>query len=176
MHDQDSIQLDKAIAEHGAFTVANRMMARLEYLTTALKKKVDESKEDDLVSALHTFKSLGDLWDKFNDLKKEYNALYDQMSLYQIPDMMKDAGVKTINVEGVGRVTVSYRFSCSMLDKEAGFEWLEESGHGDLIQRTVNFQTLSAFAKNMIQEEGKDLPEEIFKVGTIPYTSVTKVK
>lgn len=103
----------------------------------------------------------------------------DALSTSAIPDLLRHmketTGLKTpINLEGVGRVTVSYRFSCSMLDKAQGIAWLDANGHGDIAPRSVNAQTLGSFAKKMIEDEGVDLPAEIFKTGTAPYTSITK--
>ncbi len=116
------------------------------------------------------------------DIKVAREALTDMedsLSQRDIPDLLRNLketiGLKTpINLEGVGRVTVSYRFSCTMLDKVAGIEWLDENGHGALAQRTVNAGTLGSFAKDLIQDQGKELPPEIFKTGTAPYTSITK--
>lgn len=100
----------------------------------------------------------------------------EDLSRRSIPEVMKEKGIKTINIEDVGRVTVSYRFSCTMLDKDAGLNWLRSNGHGGIIIETVNSSTLSAFAKAQLEEEGVDLPDAIFKVGTSPYTSITKPK
>jgi hypothetical protein len=125
----------------------------------------------------------------FNDLRlvnatvkvarEALGEMEDNLSRVDIPDLFTLIRERTgqkppFNIEGVGRVTVSRRFSASMLDKEIGMDWLRKNGHGDLIQPTVNAQTLAAFAKNMQEVEGKDLPVEIFKVGTVPYTSITK--
>jgi hypothetical protein len=98
----------------------------------------------------------------------------ERLSREDIPNTLREHGIKTITIEGVGRVTVSHRFGCSMLDKDAGLEWLRENGHGGLIIETVNSSSLAAFAKSLLQEQGEDLPSEIFKVSTNPYTSVTK--
>lgn len=116
------------------------------------------------------------------DIKVAREALKDMedsLSQRDIPDLLRNLketiGLKTpIYLEGVGRVTVSYRFSCTMLDKQLGIRWLDDNGHGDLAQRTVNAQTLGAFAKDMIESQGKELPADIFKTGTAPYTSITK--
>jgi len=62
------------------------------------------------------------------------------------------------------------------LDKDAGLNWLRANGHEGIIIETVNSSTLSAFAKSQLEEEGVDLPDDIFKIGTSPYTSITKVK
>ena len=87
---------------------------------------------------------------------------------------MEHEGVKTITLIGIGRVTVSHRFSCSMLDKERGMKWLKDEGHGSIVQETVNSSTLAAFAKDITVNQGGSLPEDLFKVGTAPYTSITK--
>ena len=110
-------------------------------------------------------------------IKESREALAEMeelLSREQIPEIMKEHGVKTITVEGVGRVTVSYRFSCSMLDKEMGLDWLRNNGHGGIIIETVNSSTLAAFAKSQLQEQGAELPADVFKTSTSPYTSITK--
>lgn len=110
------------------------------------------------------------------EAREAISEISDQLSREIVPDAMRRADVKTITVEGVGRVTVSYRFSCTMVDKGLGIDWLRKSGNGGIIQETVNSSTLSAFAKNMLEVEGKELPDDLFKVGTSPFTSITKVK
>jgi hypothetical protein len=71
---------------------------------------------------------------------------------------------------------VSQRWSASILDKELGHRWLHDNGHGGLIIPTVNASSLSAFAKDLMENEGKELPEHIFKTGRLTYTSITKAK
>lgn len=112
-------------------------------------------------------------------IKEAREALADieeRLSREQIPDVMRNAGVKTITVEDVGRVTISHRYSASILDKPLGYEWLRENGHGAIITETVNSSTMAAFAKEYLESEGRELPVELFKVGTSPYTSITKAK
>jgi len=114
--------------------------------------------------------------EQIKEAREALSDLADLMSREQVPAVMAMHKVKTITVIGVGRVTVSHRYSCSMIDKELGMGWLRDNGHGGLIQPTVNSSTLSAFAKNLLEVEGKELPEDLFKVGTAPYTSITKAK
>ena len=98
----------------------------------------------------------------------------DSLSYETLPTMFEAAGVKTINVVDVGRVTINRKWTATMLDKEKGMEWLRESGNGALIIETVANPTLIAFARDQASV-GKPLPDSIFKVGTAPYVSVTKV-
>lgn len=142
---------------------------RLEDFTTH-----DVIPNSDLLALIRHFNEVSKCYDALDDAKKRLNKIYDQLSIHTVPDKMREAGVKTINVEDVGRVTVSYRYSASMLDKEKGFEWLRNNGLGGIITETVNSSTLSATAKNLLVDEGKELPADVFKTSTSPYTSITR--
>ena len=133
----------------------------------------------DHVALIKHFADLRDVNATIKIAREALGEMEDNISRVDIPDIFTFLREKTgqkppFTIEGVGRVSVSRRFSASMLDKEVGMDWLRKNGHGDLIQPTVNAQTLAAFAKNLQEVEGKDLPVEIFKVGSIPYTSITK--
>lgn len=163
--------------------------AALQKAVTALQLAASLVREDtkqvvasgDHIELLKHFNDIRNTNDLIKESREAIQQMTDDLSTRDIPDLLRmlkeTRGLKTpIVIEGVGRCTVSYRFSCSMLDKEQGMLWLRENGHGGLIQPTVNAQTLGAFAKNLIEVEGKDLPDDIFKTGTSPYTSITKVK
>lgn len=119
--------------------------------------------------------------EQIKEAREAINDINDSLSKTIIPDVVANLKERTgekppFNIEGVGRVTVSYRFSCTMPDKEVGINWLKDNGHGGLVQETVNSSTLSAFAKDMLENEGVELPPDVFKVGTSPYTSITKAR
>ena len=97
----------------------------------------------------------------------------DLLSYEIIPTLFTNANVKSINVVGLGTVTVNVRWSASMPDKELGMNWLRNTGNDGLIIETVNASSLSAFAKDMALN-GMPLPEEVFKVGTAQHISITK--
>lgn len=128
------------------------------------------------VDVIKHFDRLRFVVERIKDARKALDEIEDRLSREQVPEVMRENNVKTITVEGVGRVSINHRFSCSMLDKEAGMDWLRKNGHEGLIQPTVNSSSLSAFAKNMLEVEGKELPPDVFKTGTMPHTSITKVK
>jgi hypothetical protein len=98
-----------------------------------------------------------------------------KLSREQVPDALRAHQIRTITVEGVGRVSLGTRWSASMPDKAAGFEWLRANDHGGVIQETVNAQTLGALAKEL-NEEGTELPAPTFTTNIMTYTSITKVK
>jgi len=88
---------------------------------------------------------------------------------------MRAHNVRTITIEGVGRVSLGTRWSASMPDKQAGFEWLRSNDHGGIIQETVNAQTLGALAKEL-NNDGTELPAPTFVTNIMTYTSITRVK
>lgn len=108
--------------------------------------------------------------------REALQEIEDQLSTDTIPTLFLNRSLKTMNIEGVGRVTVSNRFSVSIIEnkRDDAFDWLRDNEGGDLIKPTVNSQSLASFAKELMSAKGTDLPSEIFKVGTSPYTSITK--
>lgn len=114
--------------------------------------------------------------ERIKEAREALDKLENALSHEQIPTIMKEVGVKTVNIEKLGRVTVSYRWGCSMLDKDEGMNWLRDNGQESLIIETVNSSTLAAFARNMLEEEGQSLPDDIFKTSLYPFTSITKVR
>lgn len=102
-------------------------------------------------------------------------GIEERLSREHVPHVMRTNNIRTITVEGVGRVSLGTRWSASMPDKQAGFEWLRANNHGGVIQETVNAQTLGALAKEL-NEGGIELPQPIFVTNLMTYTSITKVK
>jgi len=93
-----------------------------------------------------------------------------------LPERMDEEKVKTFNTDRF-RVTRTTGVFASILpdQKDAAYEWLEKNELGDLIIPTVNASTLSATAKAML-EEGKELPEDIFRTHFKNGVSVTMKK
>lgn len=116
---------------------------------------------------------------KVNALIKEsreaLSEIEEKLSRNNVPDVMRAHNIKTTTIEGVGRVSLGTRWSASMPDKVAGFEWLRTNNHGGVIQETVNAQTLGALAKEL-NEDGVELPQPTFATSVMTYTSITKVK
>lgn len=134
-------------------------------------------KKSKLAEALRWWKTTTDQYDELDKHRKRMLATLEEMSRKIIPEMMSEEGVKTITLDDVGyRFTVSQRFSCSMPEKELGMQWLRDNGLGDLIQETVNSGTLSSAVKKRIEDDGMDVPAELFNTNYMSYTSATKVK
>jgi len=126
--------------------------------------------------AIRMLVKLRDNYEALRILTKQIGKWKDRFTYTTIPEIMRTEGIKTITLDDDRiRCTVNLRWSASMIDKDRGLEWLKENGHGDLIQDTVNAQTLASFARNLEEDEGIDLPDDIFKVGQNPVTSITKI-
>ena len=112
---------------------------------------------------------------QIKEAREALAELEEKLSREYVPTVMRAHGIKSTTVEGVGRVSLGTRWSASMPDKQAGFEWLRGNGHGGVIQETVNAQTLGALAKEL-GNEGIELPSPTFTTNVMTYTSITKVK
>lgn len=98
---------------------------------------------------------------------KDLNEEYDLIRMNEIPDVMDETGVGSINIKGVGTVYLTDDMYVSFPDKEAGYGWLEDNGFGDIIKPYVFPQTLKAFVKEQLGD-GNEIPEDVFKV--TPFT------
>ena len=130
---------------------------------------------NDHVEVIRHYAALRQATQQIKEARAALDEMEERLSREQVPDVMRAHGIKTTTIEGVGRVSLTNRWSCSMTDKEAGMEWLRDNGHEALIQETVNSSTLAAFAKDMSIEHGVDLPDNLFKTSIMTYTSITKV-
>ncbi len=60
-------------------------------------------------------------------------------------------------------------------DKDECFTWLRNNNHGEVIVEQVNASSLSRVARELA-EEGRELPDNLFKSDPTVSTSITKVK
>lgn len=147
-----------------------------------LKKYINELTEIELVSkqgpatelARH-YIDVRNFYDALHDVSKELTKLKDQMSYQDIPAAFEREGTTTLTLRDGYRVTISALVRASTKDMETGIAWMDAQGHGALAKRTINAQTLAAFARAEM-EEGRELPEDVFTVHVGQNTSVTKVK
>lgn len=160
----------------------DRVTKGLAQVSNAIRHETNEVvASGDHIEVIKHFNQVRLAAEQIKECREALNDMSDNLSRVTIPDIIANLKERTgekppFNIEGVGRVSVSYRFSASMVDKEAAFAWLRGHGHEGIIQETVNSSTLSAFAKNLLETDGIELPPEAFKVGTSPYTSITKAK
>ena len=154
-------------------------IALFEELNQTLKEEAAEViGRGDHLEVLNFFFVVGEMYESLSAMKKGYNALYDGFSQQHVPDALRSQNVKNITIEipGVGnrRFQMSNRWSCSIINKDKGYQWLRENGLGDVIKPTVAAPTLAATAKNLMEESGKEMPTDLFKTSINTFTSVVK--
>jgi len=158
-------------------TLVDHVCSGLVRAASAVRTDTDAAvATNDHIEVIKHYDHLRKVTAQIKEAREALTQMEEQLSREIVPEFMKNAGVKTVTIEGIGRVTVSHRYSCFMPDKEKGIDWLKGNGHGGIVQETVNSSTLAAFSKSLLEDEGKELPDDIFKVGTSPFTSITKVK
>lgn len=127
---------------------------------------------------LHRLKErLDETLKPFSNDNMEEPGLFEKYKRFLLPEAFEQEGVKSIPLAEGFRVGTSTTFRASIKkgEKDAAYAWLRENKLGDIITSTVNASTLSSVAKKMVEEENKELPEQLFNVGMLPTTSVTKV-
>jgi len=145
-------------------------------LTTDIRDETTEAvASGDHVEIIRHYDQLRLATALIKESREALNQIEEKLSREQVPDVMRAHNIKTITIEGVGRVSLGTRWSASMPDKGEGFGWLRDNGHGGVIQETVNAQTLGALAKEL-NAEGTELPAPTFTTNIMTYTSITKVK
>jgi|GEM_PF-5192136 len=139
----------------------------------------DMAKDGDLPEACRGYKALDDAYKGMDTSRKAVYAQLESISRQVIPELLAEAGVTNITVQ-IG--DLSYRFGKSQRvnfsilpeKKETAFDWLRANGGDAIIQETVNAGTLSTFGKDFLKAKGMDLPDNLFAMSTLIYTSVTK--
>ena len=145
-------------------------------VTSRIRRETDEVVESrDHIAIIKHYDQLRQVTALIKESREALEQIEMKLSREQVPEALRSQNIRSITVEGVGRVTLGTRWSASMPDKEAGFEWLRANEHGGVIQETVNAQTLGALAKEL-SAEGTELPAPTFTTNIMTYTSITKVK
>lgn len=153
----------------------NRVVTGIQKVTQMVREDTrDAVATGDHVEIIRHYDQVRKAMDLIKEAREALEGMKDMLSKDQVPEAMRAAGVKTITVEGVGRVTISHRYSVSMIDKIVGHRWLEDHDMGDIIIPTVNAQTLSSSIREWGEAKGEEPPTDIFKVSTSAYTSITK--
>lgn len=156
------------------------VISGLETVTGAIRQDTEKVLlTNDPIEVVKHFDALRKSQERVKVARKALEEMADDLSIVKIPLLFGNKSVKTMNIEGVGRVTVAYRWNASIIDdpkkgKKIGMDWLRKNGAASLITETVNAQTLAAYAKELFESKEQDLPAELFKVGQAPYTSITK--
>ena len=161
--------------EH-TITYLRSICSSLTAITNTIREETGEAVDSqDHVKVIKHYDQLRQLNALIKESREALSQIEEKLSREQVPDVMRLHNIRSTTIEGVGRVSLGTRWSASMPDKAAGFDWLRGNGHGGVIQETVNAQTLGALAKEL-STEGTELPNPTFTTSVMTYTSITKVK
>jgi hypothetical protein len=89
----------------------------------------------------------------------------DEIRLGELPEAMDEAGINSLSIDGVGRVSTRADLYASIPAdfKQMAWQWLIANGYENLITQTINASTFKAWAKEQLKA-GEELPEELFKI------------
>lgn len=140
-----------------------------------LTKEWVASEDGDVVNLARAFVSLRRLKDELEEVDKAFSKLFEPAKTETMPAAFERSGVPSVNLDEGYRVTIRHDVRASIRggERDAAVAWLRGHGLGSLVQDTVNASTLSAAARDMM-EEGHELPEAHFNVHNLANTSVTK--
>lgn len=101
-------------------------------------------------------------YDILKPVLDELDKEYDRLRKSVIPDLMQENDVRTVTLEGIGRVQLAADCYASIPAEQqpAAFAWLRANKYGDLIKETVHSATLKAWAKEMIEQGRTGAAEE----------------
>lgn len=119
------------------------------------------------------FKTLREEMDALKKRSAKLQESFDALTLKVIPDKMMEDDMRTMTVNGVGRLELRPNMWTKTLDPQGLQDWLEDHNLAELIVPSVNGSTLKATIKEL-QERGEVVPPEDV-VEITPYIRATVV-
>lgn len=151
----------------------NKAMDYIEKALDLLDGSTEKLAEStDLDGLITRFVEVRALKDRAKEVNSTVNGIAERLASEFLPAALGRVGLTTAS-HRLGRVALTSRTSATILDKPQAFTWLRAHKLGELIIETVNAQTLSATAADLM-ERGDELPDKIFKVSIHTYASLTK--
>ena len=155
----------------------NVITKRLECLNNEIDDNIRALTGGDPGDACRALFHLDTAYEEADKARKATHAKVEFLSRSVIPEIFTASDTKTLALTDVKkRFSVTTRVSASIVDRDKGFEWLNEAGGGDLIQNQVNAQRLSSFVKEYIVDVQKTPPEDAIKISSMQYVSMTGIK
>ena len=128
---------------------------------------------NEIINMARTMRMLQAEKEQLEGTLKLINIQLDDLRLKQIPEAMAEQDIRTMTIEGVGRVQLAMDVYATIKDKEAGYNWLQEHGYEGLIVPYVQPSTFKAAVKEALKA-GQEFPEEVFSIQ--PFTRASIVK
>ena len=112
--------------------------------------------------------------EELEETLKGINASLDDLRLRAIPEWMAENDIRTATFDGIGRVQLAMDCYATIIDKQAGYDWLKEHGYEGLVTEYIQPSTFKAAVKEALKS-GQSFPEELFKVQPFTRASIVKV-
>lgn len=135
----------------------------------------DKMRTADLKTLAMIHQQLNELTDHIDESRKMLSKTYDWLRHSLMIDKMDEAGLEAFSVPGVGRVYIQSSLNASIKAgaKGGAYLWLQDHGHGNLIQETVNASSLKALARTKLADNDP-LPAELFNVSPKQFAVIQK--
>jgi len=129
----------------------------------------------DLATVASLMRDVNDGLDRAAATKTKLQKAFDALRMTVVPEMMDAMQLKSANIDGIGRITLtSDAFVSTPAAKQDELKaWLTDHGLDDMIKETVNSSTLKAWAIRRVKA-GEEVPDCI---SVTPYSraSITSV-
>lgn len=116
--------------------------------------------------------------DAIAEVTKQLKVMKEQMRIVQediLPQKMEKDGMKTITLDGIGRLNNNPQFRASVVAEHqiAMRQWLMENGWEALVQETVNSSTFKSWVKERLAE-GDEIPMDYINVHSFDQVVLVK--
>ena len=150
--------------------------AAIEKLIPTLRRQMEASQKQGAISLARTYTVLHRMMSTIDAKLKPLDHLFEEYKTLRLPATFEQAGVTHVPLDVGYRVAVSYTWRASVKagQRDGAYDWLRKH-HPDCLIETANSSTLSKLARELSEEQNKELPERLFNAALVPGTSVTKV-
>lgn len=151
------------------------LLLALSYSTMPrLDAEMESARAKGAVATARAYVVLYKLAESLEEFRKQFSELFERYKKDVVPAALDAEGVTSIPLdEGMRVGTQSRTFASIRPDsKDLAYDWLRQN-YPDLLVPTVNSSSLSSLAKQLMEEENRELPETLFNVALVPTTSVT---
>jgi len=149
----------------------------IEKLIPKLEKELAAAKKRGAIDLARSFTVLHRLVTTVDAKVKGVGSAFEHYKTLELPAIFEQAGITNVPLAEGFRVGVAYlmRASINSKRKEDAYAWVRKE-FPDLLSETINASSLSSLARDMLENQNKELPQDLFNVVNLPITSVTAVK
>jgi hypothetical protein len=126
---------------------------------------------NDVIAFAKRMREVQGIKEELDEQVKACNKELDELRLKAIPEAMAELDIRTLTIEGVGRVQLALDCYATIKDKELGYQWLLDNGFDGLVQPYIQPSTFKAAVKEALKD-GQEFPEEIFSINPFTRASI----